>query len=131
MPQVPRHHQTQIRVRYQETDAQGHVHHGNYVNYFEIGRVEMLRESGVSYREFEESGLMLVVVKLECDYFKPARYDDLLTIQTSVIKARGVRIEHQYEILLDEELVVRGRTTVACLSNTGKITPLPIWLRVD
>ena len=61
---VPREHEIQVRVRYQETDAQGRVHHSNYMNYFEVARVEMLRQSGISYRELEESGVMLGVASI-------------------------------------------------------------------
>lgn len=131
LPSVPRHHSTQIRVRYQETDAQGHVHHGNFVNYFEIGRVEMLRQGGVSYRDFEKMGYMLVVVSMNCNYFLPAYYDDLLKLETSVVKARGVRIQHQYKILREEELLAMGESTVACVNRAGKPQPLPDWLRLD
>ena len=81
---VPREHQTEIRVRYHETDAQGRVHHANYVKYFEIGRVEMLRASGTSYRQLEESGLLLVVVDLKCQFFTGAQYDDLLLLTTRI-----------------------------------------------
>lgn len=130
-PVVPREHTSQIRVRYQETDAQGHVHHGNFVNYFEIGRVEMLRHGGISYREFEEMGLMLVVVNLQCEYIKPAKYDDLLTLKTTVAKARGVRINHHYVISSNDEILATGETTVACVNRNGKPTPLPKWLRLD
>ena len=130
-PGVPRQHSTEIRVRYQETDAQGHVHHGNFVNYFEIGRVEMLRQGGISYREFEESGLMLVVVSLTCNYLMPAHYDDLLRLETRVVKARGVRIQHGYEIYRGDELLVSGETIVACVNHSGKPTALPKWLRMD
>ncbi len=130
-PQVKREHQTEIRVRYQETDAQGRVHHANYINYFEIGRVEMLRTSGISYRQFEELGLMLVVVAVECEFFHPARYDDLLTLKTSVIRAKGVRILHGYQIFLVDELVASGQTTVACVNRVGKVTRLPNWLQLD
>ena len=130
-PNIQRQHETTIRVRYQETDAQGHVHHANYINYFEIGRVEMLRDGGISYREFEESGLMLVIVNLKCDYFKPAVYDDLLKLRTSVVKAKGVRIQHSYEIFRDDDLIVKGETIVACVDHKGKPKALPIWLRMD
>jgi len=87
---VPREHEMQIRVRYQETDAQGRVHHSNYINYFEVARVEMLRQSGISYRELEESGVMLVVSSLNCNYIRGAAGDDLLTIKTTVKRAKGV-----------------------------------------
>lgn len=89
----------------------------------------MLRASGVSYREFEEMGKMLVVVDLKCQYFKPACYDDLLTLRTTIIRAKGVRINHSYEVLLDGELIAQGETTVACVSHEGKPVPLPDWLR--
>ena len=130
-PQIKREHTTQIRVRYQETDAQGHVHHANYINYFEIGRVEMLRSSGISYREFEQMGMMLVVVSVNCDYVKPANYDDLLTLKTKIVRAKGVRIQHQYEISLDGEPVASGSTTVACVDRNGRVVRLPEWLRLD
>ena len=66
-------HETQIRVRYQETDAQGRVHHANYFTYFEIGRTELLRAAGGNYRKMEEGGLLVVVVKAECRFRRPAR----------------------------------------------------------
>ncbi len=131
VPSVPRQHETTIRVRYQETDAQGHVHHGNYVNYFEIGRVEMLRNSGVTYKQFEEMGFMLVVVDLNCQYLKPAHYDDELILRTTIKRSKGVRIQHGYEVLRDGELLVQGETTVACVNHEGKVTPLPEWLRLN
>ncbi len=131
VPQIARQHQIQIRVRYQETDAQGRVHHANYINYFEIGRVEMLRSSGISYRQFEDSGLMLVVTAVGCEYFSPASYDDLLTVTTTIVRAKGVRIQHRYEIKSNGELVAAGDTTVACVNRDGVVTRLPAWLRLD
>ena len=74
--------QTKIRVRYAETDQMGYVYYGNYAQYFEVGRVEWLRSLGVSYKSLEESGIMLPVIKLEVDFIKPGKYDDLLTINT-------------------------------------------------
>jgi acyl-CoA thioester hydrolase len=130
-PIVPRQHVTEIRVRYQETDAQGRIHHANYLNYFEIGRVEMLRAAGVSYRKLEESGIMLVVAAVRCNYHVAARYDDLLRLTTSVVKAKGVRIQHRYEIHHGEELVCDGETTVAAVNPQGKVVRLPKWLQMD
>jgi len=123
-------HQHEIRVRYQETDAQGHVHHTTYLNYFEIGRVEMLRAAGFSYRELEQQGIMLVVAEANCQYFAPAVYDDLLTVTTRVIRSKGVRIRHDYEIRRDETLIVMGHTVVASLGKDGKVKRLPEWLRI-
>ena len=130
-PNVPRTHETTIRVRYQETDAQGRVHHANYINYFEIGRVELLRSSGYSYRQLEQSGIMLVVTDLQCKYFLPAVYDDLLLIRTTVSQAKGVRVHHEYRITRDDDLIVQGHSTVACLNQDGKPCKLPEWLRID
>jgi acyl-CoA thioester hydrolase len=119
-----------IRVRYQETDGQGRVHHTNYINYFEVARVEMLRASGKTYRDLEEEGIMLVVAKVECEYQKAAKDDDLLRIKATVEKAKGVRIVHRYEITLDDEIVCTGRTVVAAINREGAVVRLPSWLRL-
>ncbi len=121
-------HEIEIRVRYQETDGQGRVHHANYVNYFEIGRVELLRAAGHSYRALEEQGLLLVVTELDCQYFLPAQYDDLLRLRITTVRSKGARIEHRYRIERDGELVAQGRTVVACVDRTGKARRLPKWL---
>ena len=123
-------HQIDVRVRYQETDAQGRVHHATYINYFEIGRVEYLRAVGYSYRQLEADGIHLVVTEISCNYFKGAMYDDLLRLTTRVRRARGVRIEHEYELTLDGELVVSGRSVVASVDPSGKIKRLPDWLQL-
>jgi acyl-CoA thioester hydrolase len=103
--------QTKIRVRYGETDQMGYVYYGNYAQYFEVGRVEWLRSLGVSYRGLEESGVMLPVIKLDIDYIKPAKYDDLLTITTTLSKKPLVKIEFDFEITNEkEELITSGMT---------------------
>src|SRR6476661_6441649 len=88
-----------IRVRYAETDRMGLLHHANYLVYFEQGRTELLRQHGVSYRDIEDSGFYLVLAKVEVRYKQPARYDDLLTLRTTVARVTPVRIEHKYELL--------------------------------
>lgn len=128
---IPTEHQIEIRVRYEETDAQGHVHHSNYLNYFEVARGEMLRESGYSYRELEDSGLILVVVKATCEYKRGAKFDDLLTVKTKLIKSKGASIVHRYEILSGDILVCRGETTVASIDREGSVKRLPAWLCYD
>ena len=101
--------QTKIRVRYGETDQMGYVYYGNYAQYFEVGRVEWLRSLGVSYKGLEESGVMLPVIKLEIDYIKPAKYDDLLTITTTLTKKPLVKIEFDFEIKNEkDELITTG-----------------------
>lgn len=121
-------HEIAIRVRYQETDGQGHVHHANYLTWFEMGRVELLRAAGHSYRELEAGGIMLVISEVSVQYFLPAQFDDLLTLRTTTLKAKGARIEHGYELFRDDTLIVRARTVVACISREGKVTRLPKWL---
>lgn len=115
----------EIRVRYQETDGQGRVHHANFITYFEQSRTELLRANGRSYRELEEDGLMLVVAELNVEYFRPARYDDLLRVRTSVGAIRGARIEHHYEVHRDDDLLVRGRTVLACIDRQGRPRRVP------
>lgn len=91
-------HQIEIRVRYSETDQMGVVYHGNYAQYFEMGRVEWLRNKGISYKQMEENGIMLPVVSLTMNYKKSARYDDLLTLKTTLKKQSSVKIEFDYEL---------------------------------
>ena len=91
-------HEIKLRVRYAETDQMGVVYHGNYAQYFEMGRVEWLRNQGVSYKELEQSGVMLPVVSLSMNYKKPALYDDELTVTTILKFLGGVKIEFDYEI---------------------------------
>ncbi len=124
-------HETLIRVRYQETDGQGRLHHANYLNYFEVGRVELLRAAGISYREMEAAGIYLVVSEISCRYIAAAQYDDLLRLRTRTVRSRGVRIEHHYELYRDEELLAEGRTVVACVDQQGKVRRLPTWLQLD
>jgi acyl-CoA thioester hydrolase len=89
---------TQIRVRYAETDRMGVVWHGNYLQYFETGRTEALRACGWSYRELEESGIMLPLVEAHVEYLRSATYDDLLTVKTRVCEPPTARIRFDYEI---------------------------------
>ena len=125
-----REHEIEIRVRYHDTDAQGRVHHGAYINYFETGRVELLRATGRSYKSLEDEGILLVVADLKVQYYLPAIYDDLLVLRTETVKAKGARILHDYRLIRGEDLIVEGQTTVACVNREGKIQRLPDWLKV-
>ncbi len=91
-------HSIEIRVRYSETDQMGVVYHGNYLPYFEVGRVEWLRQHGISYSEMEKSGVALPIVSLTLNYKKPARYDDLLVVKTSFRSQESVKIDFDCEI---------------------------------
>jgi len=124
-------HEIEIRVRYQETDGQGRVHHANYLTWFELGRVELLRAAGHSYRELEDAGIFLVVAEVNVQYYLPAFFDDVLTLRTTTVKAKGARIEHRYEVRRGGELLAEATTTVACINKAGRVTRLPEWLRLE
>ena len=126
-----RQHQIEIRVRYQETDAQGRVHHANFFNYFEMGRIELLRACGLSYREFEQRGWMLVVSQIQCRYHRPANYDDLITLTTTTTRAKGARIEHAYRVTRDDELLAEGTSQIACIDRDGNVCRIPEELAVS
>jgi acyl-CoA thioester hydrolase len=118
-----------IRVRYQETDAMGRVHHANYITYFEMGRTELLRSMGRSYKQVEEEGFYLVIAEVSCQYLLAAHYDDLLTLRTTVLKARGARIEHEYQLFRGSDLLATGHSVVACVDKQGVVRRLPEWLQ--
>ena len=122
-------HEIEIRVRYQETDGQGIVHHANYLTWFEQGRVELLRAAGHSYKELEAQGIFLVIAEAQIRYLAPARFDDLLRLKTTTVRAKGARIQHRYELFRAGELLVQGETTVACIDKLGRVCRLPAWLR--
>lgn len=123
-------HEFKVRVRYAETDQMGVVYHGNYAQYFEMGRVEWLRNLGVSYRDMEEDGIMLPVVSLTMKYKKPARYDDLLTVRTIFKKQESVKIEFDYEILNEAgELLTTGNSILVFVNmKTGRPTTPPQYI---
>ncbi len=103
----------------------GCVHHSQFFNYFEQGRTELLRAQGGCYREIEEAGLFLVVVRLQCSYHQPARYDDLLTLVTKVELVSAVKIEHSYRLLCGGRLLASATSTLACVDQSGKVQRLP------
>lgn len=110
-----------VRVRYAETDQMGVVYHGNYAQYFEMGRVEWLRDKGVSYKELELKGIMLPVVSLNMNYKKPAYYDDELTIVTNMIYLGGVKIEFNYEIFNEQgDLLTTAHTVLVFVDMQTK-----------
>ncbi len=118
-------HEIEIRVRYQETDAQGRVHHANYLTYFELGRTELLRAAGYEYRRIEAEGWMLVVAQMNVKYYLPASYDDLLRLRTTLTEARGARCVNKYQVFRGEELLVEAESVLACINRQGRVTRLP------
>ena len=105
---MPDSHEINVRVRYAETDRMGLLHHANYFIYFEMARTEMLRSRGISYREIEDSGHFLVIIDIGCKFKKPAYYDDLLTIRTTVARVTHVKIVHEYHVFAGRRAPGRG-----------------------
>ncbi len=103
-------HIEQIRVRYSETDQMGVVYHGNYLPYFEIGRVEWLRTKGISYKSLEDNNIGLPIASLTLNYKKSARYDDLLSVKTKLKSYNGVKIEFECEIINEQNELLTTAT---------------------
>ena len=115
-------HKTELRVRYGETDQMKFAYYGIYAQYFEVGRVELLRSLGITYRELEEMGFALPVVNYNIDYKKPAFYDDKLTIETSIHEIPNVKIVFNYKTINEKgDLLNTAETTLVFVdSDTGK-----------
>jgi acyl-CoA thioester hydrolase len=110
--------ETSVRVRYSETDQMGYVYYGNYAMYYEVARVESLRQLGLTYKEIEDMGVMMPVVENKSRYLAPARYDDLLRIVTTLREKPGVRIRFEYEIFNSENtLINRGETLLVFINK--------------
>ena len=119
--------ETTVRVRYSETDQMQYVYYGNYATYYEVGRVEVLRQLGMSYRSLEESGIMMPVLETHSFYHLPAKYDDLLTIKITIPQLPLVKIKFDYEIYNEAQLKIHsGSTTLAFIDmKTGKPRKAP------
>lgn len=111
----------EIRVRYSETDAMGYLHHSNHFNYFEMGRTELFRAGGGDYRAMEERGAFLVVVDLQCKYIQPARYDDLLTLKTTLATVSPAKLVHHYELRRGATVLSQAKSTLACVNRDGQV----------
>ncbi len=120
--------ETRVRVRYAETDQMGVVYHSNYFVWFEIGRVELFRQLGFSYRDMERGdGLFIAVVDARCRYKAPARYDDEVVVRTHLKNVRESVVHFGYELLRagDGELLAEGETTHVVTDSRMKMSPLP------
>ncbi len=119
---------TQIRVRYAETDQMGYVYHGNYAAYFEVARTEAFRQLGISYKALEADGVGMPVGELRTKFRRPARYDDLLTVRLLLRNpARGASVLFEYEIYNEaRELLTEGHTLMVFVRTaTGRPVPVP------
>jgi acyl-CoA thioester hydrolase len=114
-----------VRVRYAETDQMGVVYHSNYLIWFEVGRVEFIRQMGLNYKEMEEEGCGIAVVDVHVRYRMPARYDDELVIETRLLAARGAVVKFGYRILRDDVLLCEGETLHVCVGKDMKKMCLP------
>jgi len=121
--------QAQIRVIYGDTDAMGNAYYGNYLKWFEVGRSEWFRKSGMTYREVESGGVYLPVVEAHCSYKKPAFYDDVLTIATSFKFSGPARLRFDYEIMRDGEILADGYTVHVCVNRERKVLKPPAYLK--
>lgn len=124
-------HNFHKRVRYGETDQMGYLYYGNYAQYYEIGRVEMLRASGLTYREMEQDhGVLMPVVSLQMRFVRPARYDELLTIRTTLRQLPEKFITFEVEIFNEQSKLVNGGTVRLCFveASSGKTIPAPEFL---
>ncbi len=118
----------QIRVRYAETDGMGIVYYGNYLTWFEVGRADLLRQLGQSYREIEENDKVhLPVVEAHCRYHKPARYDDLVDIVTRASRPSRARVQFDYQLSRAEDgvLLASGTTLHVAVGRDGRPCRLP------
>ena len=124
-------HFSEVRVRYSETDQMGVVYHANYLPYFEIGRVEWLRNQGISYKSMEERGVALPIVSVTLNYRKSARYDDILTVKTSFKSQTSVKIEFDCEIRNEQNelLTTAGFVLVFVDMKTGRATAAPEYIK--
>ena len=116
---------TTLRVRYAETDQMGVVYHGNYFAWFEVGRVELLRSLGFTYAELEAEGCGLPVVEVSCRYRLPARYDDLLTVETAVKALRGPIVLFSYRIVRGEQVLAEAETKHVAVDRAMRPRKLP------
>ena len=112
-----------LRIRYGETDQMGYCYYGNYAQFFEIGRVETLRELGISYKALEESGIMLPVAEMTVKYIKPTFYDDLISIKTTISKTPSVKIEFNYEIFNEKNELLTTAYTKLVFVNKENMKP--------
>lgn len=114
-----------LRVRYRECDPMNVAHHSVYPVWLEIARTELLRQRGSTYRELEAAGVFLVVARMSLRYRRPAVYDDELEIEVTSLPTAGVKLQHTYRVLRDNELLASAETTLACVDRQGQLRPVP------
>ncbi len=122
-------HETQIRVRYQETDNMGVVYYANYLVWFEVARTEYLRREELSYRKMEEDGMYLMVASASCQYKSPARYDDVVKVETWIPEIKNSSLKFEYKISLGERLIATGESVHVFTNKSGRPLRVPEEIR--
>lgn len=122
---------TALRVRYDECDPMGVAHHGAYPAWLEIGRTEMCRDLGVSYRDLESEGTLVAVVSLEMRYRRPVRYDDEITVETELVRITRAKMEHRYRVLRGGVECAAAATVTCCIGRDGRPREIPAILRPE
>lgn len=130
MPNFKKYSEIDFRIRYGETDQMGVVYHGNYAQYFEIGRTEWLRNLGITYKQMEEEGIKLPVISLMVNFKKSACYDDIIKVKTTLKKMPTASIEFDYEIVNEMgEILTTGNTVLAFIDiNRNRPTRCPRYI---
>ena len=130
MPNFKKYSEIDFRIRYGETDQMGVVYHGNYAQYFEIGRTEWLRNLGITYKQMEEEGIKLPVISLMVNFKKSACYDDMIKVKTTLKKMPSASIEFDYEIVNElGEILTTGNTVLAFIDiNRNRPTRCPHYI---
>lgn len=118
-------HETEIRVRYQETDNMGVVYYANYLVWFEVARTEYFRALGLIYRKLEDKGIYLMVASATCNYKSPAKYDDIVRIQSWVPEIKNTSLKFEYKLSVGEKLVATGESVHVFVNEAGKPTRIP------
>jgi acyl-CoA thioester hydrolase len=128
---MPRTTSLELRVRYAETDRMGVVYHSNYLIWCELGRTDHIREGGMSYREMEEAGVMLAVAEANVRYRAPARYDDLIRVETTLTDVSSRAVTFEYRILNAETgvLLATASTLLVALDSSHRVVKLPAEIR--
>lgn len=122
-------HETEIRVRYQETDNMGVVYYANYFVWLEVARTEYLRSAGITYREIEKRGLYLMVARAACQYRSPARYDDIVRIQTWIPKIKNSSLEFSHKLFIGQVPIATGDSVHVFVNRQGKPVRIPDEIR--
>jgi acyl-CoA thioester hydrolase len=123
-------HRFPVRVYYEDTDLAGVVYYANYLKFLERGRTEALRALGVDQTRLrDEAGVVFVVTRVEIDYRRPARFDDLLTVETALAEARGASVAMAQRVLRGEAVLAEATVRLACMSRTGRPARLPEAVR--